>query len=254
MGLFSNLKQEADFEKNEDRLGGGGFVVPTDIYNAIIKIAYAGKSDKGAQFVDFTFKLDDGTKEGKDYKERFYVTNAKGENFYKTKTDKKAALPSFVVVNDICLASSDKELFEQDTEDKVINIYDYDAKKEVPTSVPVLIDLINQPVSLAIFKNLENKSEKNDAGGYDDTAETHDTNSVEKAFHTETKLTMNEARDGKPATFWDSWKEKYADQETPYVRDKRTVKGDAPKSGRPGRSGSAPASGDAPARKSLFGK
>lgn len=248
MGIFGNLNTEG-LEKTEDRLGGFQSY-ETDAYDATIKLAYAGKSANGAQSVNFVFDLAGG----KEYRETVWVTNRKGENWFLNQNDKtkKVPLPGFTVVNDICLMTTDKPLAEQDTEEKVVKIYDFDEKKEMPKSVDVLVGLLGQKVTLGILATLENKSKKNDAGDYEATAEERTVNSIDKVFHEPTKLTTTEAEQGlTEGVFYTSWVERNKGK----TRDKREIKdGQAGTAGRPGKGTSSgpPASGGGE-RKSLFG-
>ncbi len=77
MSLFSKLKTD-NLENAEDRVGGGFKVLPTNIYNSKIKLAYAGTSASGAMNITFICDID-----GREYKETIYITNKAGENFYK---------------------------------------------------------------------------------------------------------------------------------------------------------------------------
>lgn len=246
MGIFSNATTEG-LEESEDRVGGFQ-PLDTDAYDTTIKVAYAGQSSGGAQCVTLI-----GDAGGKEYRETIYWTDRKGQNFYLNKNDqtKKLPLPGFTILNDICLCATDKPLAEQATEEKIVNIYDYDQKKEVPTSVPVLVDLVGKVVTLGIVRNLENKNVKQ-GNEYVPTADTRETNNIEKVFHTETKGTVVEARNGQdPGAFFATWVERNKGN----VRDKRTLKeGQAGTAGRPGApAGGPPTSGGQPERKSLFG-
>lgn len=270
MGIFSNLVTEGH-EETEERVGGGGFTRETDIYPMTIAMAYAGKSDGGAQNVTFVFD------DGKEFRSTVYVTNRNGQNFYHPKkgktqdrdTTKKQTLPGYELVNEICLIATDKPLNEQESEEKIVKIYDAKEGKELPKAVQVLTGLLGKQVSLAIYKQLENKTELQN-GTYVDIADTRDTNNIEKVFHPEYKVTVKEAAlaeavkdgvmvDGKGnpvGGFYDKWLEAHKGK----TKDKRSIKdGDAGQSGRPGRvgAGAPPASsgaagGGAP-RKSLFG-
>lgn len=247
MSLFGNLKSEG-LEESQDRIGGGFQPLDTDIYTGKIKAAYAGKSAGGATSVSLI--LDLGA--GKEYRETFYVTNKKGENFFLNKDDKskKVPLPGFTIVEDICLVTSGKPLCEQGTEEKVIKLYDFDAKKELPKGVDMLVDLIGLEVSLGIIKELHNKNEKK-GDEYVATAEVIERNATDKVWHTETKMTVVEARSGaESGKFWDSWSERNKGN----IRDKREIKDG--QAGKPSPSGPPKANGggDAPERKSLFGK
>lgn len=253
MSIFGKLKSEG-LEESQDRLGGYA-AKETDIYTGKIKMAYAGKAKSGAQSV--TIIQDQG---GTEYRETIYVTNKAGENWFLNKDDKskKVPLPGFTIMDDICMVTVGCGLAEIETEEKMVKIYDPDQKKELPKAVHVLTPLIGQEVSLGIRKVLENKSKK-EGDEYVPTSEERTSNVIEKVFHTETKMTVAEGRQGLDAgVFWDAWLEKNKGQ----VQDKRTIKDGvqgAPIAGRVGtgappkaaNQGSAPAA--AQARKSLFG-
>lgn len=244
MSIFAKLGNEG-LEESQDRLGGYS-PFETDIYTGVIKALYAGTSSGGAVSVSLIADVD-----GKEYRETFYVTNKKGENFFYNKDDKtkKVPLPGFTVVDDICLITTGGNLSQQETEDKVIKVYDRDAQAEVNKSVPMITAALGQKISLGIVKQLENKNEKQ-GDEYVPTAATRETNVVEKVFHPEMRLTVAEARNGQTeAKFWDAWVERNKGQ----VKDKRTIK-EGESNGRPPKaSGPAPTGGAAP-RQSLFGK
>jgi hypothetical protein len=249
MSLFGNMTNEGMDVEAEDRLGGFQ-IFDSDIYNTTIKMAYSITAPSGARAIFFEFDL--GT--GSTYRETVYFTSRSGVNFYLTENKKKAPLPGFTLVDDICMFTTDTPLAGQNTEEKVVKVYDTDSKKEVPKSVPVLVDLLGKQVSIGVVRNLENKNEKV-GNEYVPTAETRETNNIEKAFHTDTKLTIVEAKAGKTVgEFWDKWLEKNKGQ----TRDRRKHKG-GPASGRP--NAGPPQSGGgsagptaAPARTSLFNK
>jgi hypothetical protein len=248
MSLFGNLKSDG-LEETSDRLGGFN-VLETNIYTGPIKVAFAGVAASGARNVTVILDFN-----GQEFRETIYITNKKGENFFLNKDDnkKKVPLPGFTTIDDICLVTTGKPLADQeDIEDKMVKVYDPDLKKEVPKSVPVLMGLTGQIVSLAITKQIENKSEKDSNGVYQPKADTREINVIDKVFHTESKMTVVEARNGaEVSTFWDAWLEKHKGKD----RDKRTIKdGVAGKPGAPrAQSGPPQANSGQPARKSLFG-
>lgn len=244
--IFGNLTNDG-LEEAQDRLGGFQ-PLDTDIYATKIKAMYAGQAASGARNV--TIIADAG---GREYRETVYITNRKGENFFLNKNDqtKKVPLPGFTLIDHICLIATGKPLAEQPTEEKTVKVYDADAKAEVPKSVPMLVDCLGKDVSLAILRQLENKSKK-EGDKYVDTAETREINVIDKAFDTETKMTVVEAMNNAEAPeFYEAWLEKNQGE----VRDRRTIKdgegGNAGTSGRPGSKPAAASGGTE--RKSLFG-
>ena len=244
MSLFGGLTSTG-LEETQDRVGG---FAPKEsgIYTGKIKAMYAGESSGGAKSVSLIVDID-----GSEYKETCYITNKKGENFFLNKQDtkKKVPLPGFTIIDDICLATTGKALAEQDTEEKVVQVYDADAGKALPKAVPMLIDCLGQEISLGIIKQMVNKNVKQ-GNDYVPTAEVREENFTDKVFHTETKMTIVEARQGaEEAKFWGTWEERNKG----VTRDKRTIK-DGQGGAQAGAPKAAGAQTAASPSKSLFGK
>lgn len=256
MSIFGNLGTEGHEETN-DRVGGFA-AKDTDAYLAKVKMAYADKAQSGAQNVNLVLDLG-----GSEYSETIYITNKKGENFFHPKdgngnpdTTKKVPLPGFTTVDDLCLMISGKPLNQQDTEEKIVKIYDYDEKKEVPKSKHVLVDLIGGEVYVGLVRQTVDKNKKNETtGDYEPTGETRDENVIEKVFHYPSKVTVVEAREAQKAgkdaeaTFYDKW------VETNKGKTRNKSKGASGQGGNNGRPGSAPQGNGGGASKtpSLFG-
>lgn len=246
MSIFGNLTSQG-LEESQDRLGGFQ-PLETDIYHGIIKALYAGQAASGARSVTLIADLG-----GKEYRETLYITNKNGENFFLNKHDKtkKVGLPGFIIVDDICLIATGNPLSEQETEDKVINVYNPETKKDEPKAVPMIIGAIGKPIALGIVRQTVNKNEKQ-GDEYVATAETRDENIIDKVYHPELKLTVSEARNGQTeAKFYDLWLERNKG----VTRDRREIKDGS--AGAPGAKPGAPTAGGAAAaaapRKSLFG-
>ena len=241
MSLFANVKNDG-MEEVKDTLGGGGsFTVDSDIYQMEITVAYITQSASGAMAVNLEGKLDNGS----DYRETIYVTNRNGETFFE-KDGKRVPLPGYTRINDICLIATEKEMVQQEHDNKTLALYDFESKKEVPREVPVLIDLVGQTVAVAIQKVRENKTKKNESTGkYEPINEAREKNEIVAVFHPELKVTVREAMDEREPDFWDKWIEK--NQGEVYDKYKEVAQ-----------SGSSRArtasSSDAPARKSMFAK
>lgn len=225
--MFGKLNSDG-LEQAADRLGGGS-VLETDLYTGTVKLAYAGKAASGAQSV--TVMIDFG---GREYREAFWLTNKAGENYYADKANpgKKQPLPGFTSVDDLCLLTTGFPLSEQTVEEKVVRIYDYEQRKEIPTNVPVLLDLVGKPISAGIVKQIVDKQKKDTSGEYRNTGETRTENAVEKFFHADSSRTVNEIRDGiETGVFAGKWVEKNKGQ----TRNK--AKGSEGKAGVPGGGG-----------------
>lgn len=247
MSLFGNLTNEG-LEEAQDRLGGFSRL-ESDAYLGKIKMAYAGQSAGGARSITIIFGHGENAKE--EYRETVYITNKKGENYYLDGDKKKQPLPGFTTVDDLCQMITGKPLSQQASEEKMVNVYDADQKKEIPKSVPVLTELLGGEVILGIVKQTVTKQVKQ-GDVYVDSNETRDENVIEKVFHHPSKLTVAEAKKGvQTAAFHDAWVEKNKGN----TRDKTSKGGaGAVKTGRPGIPPTAGASNGAAKGASLFAR
>jgi hypothetical protein len=247
MKMFGNLSSQG-LEDTKDSMGGGSFLKDTNIYAGTIKMAYA-KNSASSDSVAMAIQIDI---DGQEYREDLWVVNKKGENFYVDGKDptKKHPLMGFTHANDICLMTTDMELAELSTEEKTISLYDFDARKDMPTKADVFTDLIGKEIKVAIVRQIVDKNTKQDDGRYVPSGETREENSIEKVFHAPTNMTVVEARQGlEEPVFHDKWK--LANEgKPPRDRSKGVTKGGgkAPgTAGAPGAAGAAKPSG-------LFGK
>lgn len=243
MNMFANMSRE-NLEETEDRVSGGFEPKPSDVYTAKIKLAYVGKAQSSdAQSITIHADID-----GQEFRETIWVTNKKGENFYTDKDDakKKRPLPGFVTVDDLCMFVTEKGLAEQDIEEKVVKLYNFTEKKELPTPVPVITSLIDGEIKLAIFREVVDKEAKDGNGNYQPTGETRSQNTIDKVMHPETGRTLNEYKHNiETPEFMTAWIERNKGKDR--VRAKGAAAGaGATGTGRPG----AVAQG---AKTSLFG-
>lgn len=210
MSLFAAIQNSNVQTKEEDVLGGSR-TVPSNVYPAGIKLAYLDKSAKGAICVVFDFALMVNGKECT-HKETFYISNAAGSFTYKDKkTGEDKPMPSFVTVDTICKVVTGKGLAELSSEKKMVKVYDYDQKAEVPQEKEVLMDLVRGKLELGILEVTVDKNVKSDTG-YVPSGETRDINEVSKIF-TEEGLTLVEKDAGKTETkFKEAWIAQYADK------------------------------------------
>ena len=211
MSIFSAV-QNANLTTKEEDVLGGSFTVPTNVYPAIIKLAYVDKSAKGAINVVFDFAILANGKE-RNHKETIYISNAAGSFTYKDKkTGEDKPMPGFVTVDSICKAITGKSITQMTTEKKLVKIYDYTQKAEVPQEKEVLMDLVRGKLELGIQELTVDKTVKSDTGEYVPTGETRDINELSKVF-TEDGLTLVEKEAGATeAKFKAAWIKQYADK------------------------------------------
>lgn len=260
--LFGKLKDKASkAEAPVDRVGGGFKAQDTDIYIGTLKVAYAGQSDKGANFVQVIIEdlvnATTGASAGT-HREQLYITsgNDKGNSPTYEKNGKEFFLPGYTVANDIFVMTAETELPDTVFEEKVVNIYDFEQGKELPKSVMVPVDAVGQKVAVALKKSQEYKRVKGN-DGYVDSDEIKEVVNIDKVFHPDLKLTVLEVTEALAAdrdlsaeepVFWNAWLE--ANQGKV---DTRKLK----KSGNAGTAGAPPAASNptaGAAKKSLFGK
>ena len=199
--LFKKFEGVSDVKADVDTLGGSKFSPwESGVYDAVVELAYVDESKGGAMSINFTFK----TQEGKELRQNIFITSGKEKgqlNYYTDKDGNKKYLPGFVTVNDICLLSMGEELSSIETETKVLSIYNYDQKKEVPTKKEVLTDLIGKEITLGVLKVVQDK--------YNKPGETQTINDISKVFRTSDKMTANEIKsEASLAEFYEAWKEK----------------------------------------------
>jgi hypothetical protein len=152
---------------------------------------------------------------------------AKGGKNYYEKDGVKNYLPGFNLANSLCILTVGKEVSAMNTETKVVNVYSYDARAEVPTKVEVLMDLLGQEIVTGLIKQNVDKTKKNDLTGvYEATGETRDENEIDKFFRASDRMTVAEIRaKSTEAVFANTWDAKWTG------KTKERAKGAQPGSG-----------------------
>lgn len=253
MGIFSNLTKEGMAEV-EDRVGGSFEALPSDIYEATVKMAFAGQSAGGAHRV--TLILDAG---GREVREDVYVTNKKGENFYVDKQDGKTKhlLPGFVLMDDLAMFATDGNLgiADLDTEEKIAKVFDPESRKEVNQPVQAFTDLHGFTAQFAIQREIVDRRKMGEDGKYHPTGETRTQNVIQKVMHPETRRTVLEYKHGvEEDAFAEAWLK--ANQGKDRNRSTKNGGDAGPGAAGSGRPASANAANPAPRKAAggLFGK
>lgn len=208
MNVFADLKQDTSIQGETDSLGGS-YILESDAYTCKIKLAYVTVSASGARGL----VIHTETQDGKEFRTTQWVTSGKekgGLPYFINQKGDKQYLPGYLHSNAIALLTTGKELAELDMEDKVVNVYSAEAKKEVPTSVKVPVELLGKDILFGILKQVVDKTEKDASGNYVPTGETREENELNKVFRARDGLTTTEilAKQEEPV-FLNQWIEKF---------------------------------------------
>lgn len=213
-----DIGNDSEIIDDGDRLGGSS-ILESGVYLFTINEAYIGEANSGAKCMNLVLETADkqilrsqqwmtsGKSKGC---KAFYIVQATGDKHY---------LPGYVIAKNISMLVADgKSPNNLVIETRQIMKYDAEAKKEVPTSVPMCIELIGKQILGAVTKTLVDKTKKSgtvDASGkevYIPTGETRYKNDLVKVFRPRDKKTVTEilAQDGAPeGVFIAKWKERF---------------------------------------------
>ena len=191
--MLDDLTMDQDIQEDKDTIGGKFDAVESGVYKLKIKSAYAALSAGGAK--GLYLELETAT--GKTINTVFWMTSgtAKGcKNYYIDKAGKKQYLPGFNQANALCLLTVGKPISAIVTAEKIVDVYDGAVKARIPTKVDMLVELLEQPITAGIIKQLVNKNIKDDTGKYVPTAATRVENEIDKLFRTKDNLTVTEIK------------------------------------------------------------
>jgi hypothetical protein len=216
--MFANLKLQDDVQAEKDVVGGNFGPLESGIYPAKVTMAYTGVSAGGANSV--TIHLMTG--EGKELRETLWVTSgtAKGcLNTYTKQDGTKEYLPGFNLLESLTNLTIGKHAADLEPENKVIKLWNSELKKEAPTEKPVITELLDQEVYVAVQKCIVDKNVKNAEGNYVPSGETREVNEIAKFFRASDKMTTAELRGGATeAEYYNTWVERNSGK----TRDKST--------------------------------
>ena len=206
MSILKNLTTDSSIKGETDSLGSGG-LWESGTYPLTIKVAYLSTAASGALALNIVAASGE-----KEIKQQFWMTSGteKGSKNYYEKNGEKHYLPGFIAANSLALLTLGKEIGELDVEKKVIKVYDYESKKEVPTEVDAFVDLHGQEIIAGVLKQKVDKTAKGDDNKYHPTGETREENEIVKFFRAEDGLTVPEIEAGvTEAKFKADWEKKF---------------------------------------------
>lgn len=238
MGILGNITTDNNIKQEADTLGSGRVLLDSGVVLATIKVAYLSTAASGAVAVNLIADVD-----GKEYKETCYITNKDKQSFYvDKKSGEKRHLAGFLIADAIALLTTGKSVVEQDTEKKIISIFSFEHKKDLPTEVECLTAMHGKQVQLGILKECTFKREKQADGSYAEVNEKQESNVIDRVFHPTHSKTVAECRaQAEKAEFIDQWKDRWSGK----VKDKtegKTPKGSTSSTGFVGAATSAPTS------------
>ena len=229
MSLLDNVKTDQTINGEKDSVGG---YQPKEsgLYTCTVSMAYLEVSQGGAGALNLTLKPDDGSS---DIRQKLWIMsgNAKGNKNYYEKNGEKFYLPGFNLANSLAFITVGKELSEVDTEEKIVNVYSYESKAEVPTKVEVLMELLDKEVVVGLHKQIVDRKTRQDDGSYQPNGETREENEIDKFFSPDNYMTMTEiqAQATEPG-FYNTWNQRW----TGVTRDRSTgVNANSGQSGAP---------------------
>lgn len=208
-----------------DRVGGQGYSLPTDVYDAEIVLAYLiSSSSSKSRGLDLTLKINN---EEKSF--QVYYTNKNDEPFYLDKDKNKKALPGLLLLSaltQLTIGKSFDALSSSDISKKTVKAWDSNAKAELPKEVEVIHSLNGKKVKVAIEQIEQNK--------YSDASKTEKKNNLVKFFnekgYTSTELDNLKDDSTLQPEFINKWLEAYKGKVTDKV-DKSKVKATTSNSG-----------------------
>jgi len=215
MGKFS---MHDDIKLKETSLGGGSYLWDSGVYKAIIDMAYFDQSKGGAHSLNVTLLGEDGKK----LKQTIWFTNRKEEVHFVNQKGEKDYLPGYTLANNLSLIITGEDVNEafDKSEKKMVNVYDFNEKKEKPTEKSVATSLLGKPVKVAILKQTVNKRVNDGSGNYVDSAETRDENQIKEFYFADSDLTVVEkAKDAKEALMMPKWAERNTGKTLNRVKD-----------------------------------
>ena len=208
MTILSNLKTDDSIQEDKDVLGGGYRPLESGLYDLTIESAYVGTSQGGAVSLNIVAKTEDQ----QTVRQTLWMTSGKAKgckNYYEDANGTRKYLPGFTSANNLCLLTVGKEIGDLEPEEKVINLYDYDAKKELPTKVQMIVELVGQEITAGVVKQTVDKNVKDGNGNYVPSGETRDENEISKFFRKRDGMTVAEIKaEAAEAVFKTQWAEK----------------------------------------------
>jgi hypothetical protein len=183
MSILDNLSFDSEAVEAGDVVASASR--ESGIYDDTVKLAYLLKSEKGASAVCLV--LEDGSNT---FTSTVYFTKSgaeAGQTWYE-RDGKKHVLPGLELLDSLCVITTGKRLKDQDTETRVVPVWNREANAKVNTEVQALTSVMGKRVKTGIVKQTVNKTEYSDVlKKRIDLPETRDEVVIDKFFDSEGK-------------------------------------------------------------------
>jgi len=198
--LGSNVEQP-----NEDVIVAGGFTLPTGLYAMIVQNAYLDKTSTGAMMMHLHLKRKTGGNQVYRFSDCIVSGDTKGNKPTYIKDGKEFPLPGYSKMNQICQITTGLTLGQITPEKKLIKLYDFDAKAEVPREVPVVTEMVGQEILVGLQLRRENKRARQN-GKWIDTNDTREFNEIDKIFYPDGFTVTEKKAEATEAGFVEKWR------------------------------------------------
>ena len=196
MSLLSKAKVNESAAAARDTVGG--FTpMPSDIHTMDIEFAFVEESATTGS-IAVTLMLANADHSLKSIQ---YIVSRKDKGNTNTYTNKDGDvfhLPGFVVVNDITLLTTGKELSELETAKKQVMLFSWDEQKEVSMEKEVITELTGKRIAIGTILKLEDN--------YNNPTKQRSIPEIDKVFEADTLLTVTEKDSGEAkGIFHNNW-------------------------------------------------
>ena len=176
-------------------------VLDTGIYQGVVKYIYFTKTARGGDCANAVIDIN-----GLTHTFPMYITYADTKTPTKKVNGKTSVIPGYVQLNSLYYCACGKTVDQASQEQKSIMIYDWKSRKEVPTLVDCITDVMGKPIVVGIKKVNKHKQAKVN-GVYTPTTDTYFTNEVDR-YYTVDGYLASEKASGNDPTYIESFKAK----------------------------------------------
>lgn len=187
-----NLSLDGVDSKSVFEEGKLSSVLDTGLYQAIVKYIYFTKTARGGDCANAVLEIN-----GLTHTFPMYVTYADNHKPVKEVNGKKVVIPGYKQLNSLVYCACEKTAEQCSQEQKSIMIYDWKQRKEIPTLVDTITDVMNKPIIVGI-KKVNKHKQANVNGQYVPTTETFFTNEVDRYYTIDGYLASEKASGGDP--------------------------------------------------------